>query len=637
LKSILVERTTDVNALALALSNVDTVQDVTIGAGVSGEKCEMILKDLTTVKGKLSLILTDIVDTTQAFRKLTKVGELVVDQNVKLTTLAWPALLSVEGNVQVSGNNELLEVTGPLLQHVYGFLKFESLKALTYLGLQGLVSVSTRFSIIAVPLLGSVCQVGSTLDIAPDVGEFVVAGSPRLIRGDPTLLGGAGIALIAACGGVDVTISTEAEYMQLVQDHGKTLGIARAVGEILITWPDVVEAQLSELLGRVTVTNGGIIIDGCSRLETLELIFDDLLTVGGELRVTNNQKLGSVALPKLATVGSILSISRNGGVAQVALNSLMRVGAGFEITGEPSLRSTRQTSGFVLSRLTTVGWFRLSELGNVQEVEIPSVTTVLGSVTVETMSGLSLFSMDGVAEIGDAAVFKTNAALTSVSMVLLVAIGGALKFEALGSLGTVTMPNLASAGSVEITNCNSLETLCGLGSLTADTVAGDVEINQADALVQGPETLLTSGGVPFLPDNACPIDNTTDASDFFANFSDAYYNTTTIIPITEPICMQCCPIPAYSFTPAFFGFASAGAFVLGSIFGVVVTFCCMTHHHHEVIESDLKRTTNSELQNLANQGYRNSQIQLDTPYGLDGIASGAMVMGGNDFENDIIY
>ena len=616
-----------IDAFVAAIADpINTVVDVSFGVGVTTSVCERLMTNVTTVAGKLSMILTEVDDTTTAFAKLTKIGSLEVDQNPQLTSLVFARLLAVEGSAAITKNLALVSIVSAKLQNVYGSLRFEGLALFESISMPELVSVSTQISFVDCPVLSSVCNVGAAgAANPPDVGGIDIEGSPRLVRGNTAFLAEGGVELVASCEGVDVIIETQADYEALQQEHGKTLGIARVVGNIKITWADIVEVQLSTLLGRVSITNGGIIIDGCNQLTTLEVVFDDLLTVGGELRVSNNARLESVTLPKLATVGSVLSVQQNGRVTKLDIQALVRVGATLLISGEPALSSTARVPGFLLNSLEYVGGLAVKEMSGISEIVLPALMEVKEGFVVDTLFNLRVLIADSLGTIGAGLTLKGTSLLSTISMAKLSSVGGALEWVGLRALSSVSMPMLSSAGSVSLSGLDALESLCGLG-LASGSVAGDVQILGAASLLQGPEVLLVAEGV----DDVDPCPAVPGANE--PNSTDVWYNTTTVPFTTEPICMQCCPIPAYSFTPETYGFSVAGAFVLGSMFGLIATFCCITHSRTETnVTDDLIRKNNNELMNLASQGYQMNQLNDDIGRDM------SLGLGGMGEENDIIY
>ena len=267
----------------------------------------------------------------------------------------------------------------------------------------------------------------------------------------------------------------------------------------------------------------------------------------------------------------------------------------------------------------------IKELQSVAEIVLPALTQVKEDFVVDTLSGLSILTADNLDAIGAGMILKSAPSLSRISMARLSAVGGALTWNGLSGLLSVEVPMLSSAGSLTLSGLSNLESLCGFG-LTSDGVEGDVQIVGSSKLVQGQEELLTASG--FVAVDPCPTLPPTNAS----NFTNILYNTTNVPTTTEPLCMQCCPIPSYSFTPETYGFSVAGAFVLGSMFGLLATFCCMTWSRTESnANDDLIRKNNSELINLASQGYQMNQLNddiVDMALGLRGIPGE---------ENDIIY
>ena len=613
-----------VDAFVAAMADpLNTVQDIALGAGVTKGVCNRVMKNVTSIAGKLSIILTDIDDTTAMFEQLTKVGSLEVQQNPRLTSLVFAGLLSVEGNAAITKNPALLSVTSLKLQNVYGSFTFEALPFLAGINMPELASVSTRIRFIDCPYLDSVCDIGGR--VPPDVGGVDIAGSPRLVRGNSAFLQEGGIVSPALCEGVDVIIKTQSDYDALQKEHGAILGIARVVGNIEILWADIVEVQLSTLLGRVSKTNGGIIIDGCNQLTTLAVVFGDLLTIGGELRIRNNEKLQSVTLSKLATVGSVLSVQQNGRVTRLEMDSLVRVGSTMVISGEPALSSTALAPGFLFGSLKSLGGLVVQEISSVTEIILPALTEVKEDFVIDTLSGLSILSADNLGVIGAGMTLKGAPLLSSVSMTRLVTVGGTLAWIGLGALSSVAMPTLSSAQSLTFSGLSNLQSLCGFG-LTVDGVERDVQILGSSNIVQGPKGLLDAGGL--VASGPCPTMPALNISNV-----TVWYNTTATPTTTEPLCMQCCPIPSYSFTPETYGFSVAGAFVLGSMFGLLATFCCMNHARTETnANDDLVRKNNTELLNLASQGYQMNQLNEDV--GMPGLDMGLGMPGD---ENDIIY
>ena len=176
--------------------------------------------------------------------------------------------------------------------------------------------------------------------------------------------------------------------------------------------------------------------------------------------------------------------------------------------------------------------------------------------------------------------------VATVSCNDLTSTGGDLAFSDLGAAQLLHFPNLTTvAGTLKIANCGALAKLCGMSKVSEST---KIQVTNSPALATGPVALLAKAGVtaalcittttttttstvtrtttttntttPLLQDTFTPVVNTTTST-----------TTTTMFAN----CDSCCPAAAQSFTAVEFSFGMMGALILGSLFGVGTTICCL--------------------------------------------------------------
>jgi len=229
-------------------------------------------------------------------------GAFQIDNNPRLTSLAFPLLGSVEQGLEVSRNAALTSVTFSSLASVAGTVQFTSNDAL---------------STIAFPLLTSVGQDWQSLafENLPALSTLAV---PKLAKLASTLL---------------------------LHDAG---------GELPASPPLALDfAALEQVGGMVEIYN-------TPNLQNLTL--PRLASVSRSLSVHDDRGLASVSLPQLASIGGSLDLSNDIQLATIALPVLTNVGS----EGGDSIRvdSLPVATSIAMPQLaTTVAGVRFSEIG----------------------------------------------------------------------------------------------------------------------------------------------------------------------------------------------------------------------------------------------------------------------------------
>jgi hypothetical protein len=173
--------------------------------------------------------------------------------------------------------------------------------------------------------------------------------------------------------------------------------------------------------------------------------------VDGDLRITDNAKLGNIELTELTTIGGALVVT-NTGAPQINLAQLTQVGR-VEIGTNPALTTVR---GFGATSIN--GDFVLR--GNPQLASLgtmSSLTTILGALTIDDNDALTdLSGLTGTMQrVAGVVTISGNANLTSL--------GSLSHAQQINSASILNNPKLGYCRALEIDHCvpNSTVTISG--------------------------------------------------------------------------------------------------------------------------------------------------------------------------------
>jgi len=579
------------STLANELVGVKKVQDFVIAEGVEDKLVAdfITLLQVEKIVGNLEIRGSSIVGV--VFSKVKQIGRLVARDNGNMLSLTFPKLTRIDQDMLVENNVALQSVHCPLLEAVGGALTLRLLPALSVVGMPRLATLGGNLVVDECSSLRSLCQLGLRAGGMNPSAAVGITRSPKITRGDPEIFRKAKIYAIEECRGVQIEVRSFDDFTNVQRVYNTSLGITVDVGDVTLAWNAMKTVHLGQLLQRVTVIYGDLVITGCNSLEALTTAttgLSYLTKVGGKFTVAGNEALKSIALPVLAVVESDFAMSNNNRLESIDLNRLREVRSRLSVENEKQLGSNPDVPGLKLDKLERVGGMSLKGLPRLPAVLLPQLatSTTQTGVSFTDLMAATHVTMDSLVTTTGGLRLTQLPKVATVSCNDLTSTGGDLAFSDLGAAQLLHFPNLTTvAGTLKIANCGALAKLCGMSKVSEST---KIQVTNSPALATGPVALLAKAGVtaalcittttttttstvtrtttttntttPLLQDTFTPVVNTTTST-----------TTTTMFAN----CDSCCPAAAQSFTAVEFSFGMMGALILGSLFGVGTTICCL--------------------------------------------------------------
>ncbi|MDR3350749.1 MAG: hypothetical protein LBN98_03745 [Prevotellaceae bacterium] len=447
----------DVNEFAAAVKDIDQINgSITIGAATGADTITSLagLEHLKTVTGDI-LINPAFKGDLTAFESLEKTGDLqILAKNVKTVrfpkltalragltvlyavygqvaryeTIDFPELASVDKGVRISGNIDSLTVINfPKLQQV-----------IEDLIVQGSNASAAKLQAIDLPALQ---KLGKTLSVSYwQKLERITA---------PKLETAGGITM----SGISVTAI---DFSSL-----KTVKGACSPGFIALS--EVSFPALETVTGTLSPPSS----------DALTALKFPKLEIAGSITIPNAANLTTLQFPALKTVRGELSIQLKSLASLEAFPALDSVGGRLYLYNLPNLTS------IALPSLKSAGTISAYDLANVTEIDVRGIKVKHLALYGATQTGLTLTGDDefpGLLYLGvpqpDATSFpitvqgfKTVGGLTvatsyvtAIDFPWLEHVTGLLYFY-YSSLKQIRLPNLQSAGALQVSYCDALETL----------------------------------------------------------------------------------------------------------------------------------------------------------------------------------
>jgi hypothetical protein len=196
--------------------------------------------------------------------------------------------------------------------------------------------------------------------------------------------------------------------------------------------------------------------------------FDGLVSVGGNIHVTDNNALVSVTFNDLAAVGGYFRVSSNAALTSAAFNALASVGnscadelvyCGSLVGGYFVIQNNAALTSAAFSALVTVdGFFNVQSNAALASAAFGALKTVggnfqvfLNEVLVSTTPPLGGYptaglAFDSLATVGGNLVVQNNTALPTAAFGALASVGGYFSILLNGALDSVAFRALATVG-----------------------------------------------------------------------------------------------------------------------------------------------------------------------------------------------
>lgn len=252
------------STLANELVGVKKVQDFVIAEGVEDKLVAdfITLLQVEKIVGNLEIRGSSIVGV--VFSKVKQIGRLVARDNGNMLSLTFPKLTRIDQDMLVENNVALQSVHCPLLEAVGGALTLRLLPALSVVGMPRLATLGGNLVVDECSSLRSLCQLGLRAGGMNPSAAVGITRSPKITRGDPEIFRKAKIYAIEECRGVQIEVRSFDDFTNVQRVYNTSLGITVDVGDVTLAWNAMKTVHLGQLLQRVTVIYGDLVITGAS-------------------------------------------------------------------------------------------------------------------------------------------------------------------------------------------------------------------------------------------------------------------------------------------------------------------------------------------------------------------------------------
>mmetsp|Transcript_31795 Transcript_31795/g.95555 ORF Transcript_31795/g.95555 Transcript_31795/m.95555 type:complete len:1899 (+) Transcript_31795:340-6036(+) len=355
------------------------------------------------------------------------------------------------------------------LQVVGGDVLVRDAPYLKALHMDSLHTVNGSISFATVPRLSNLCHLGSPG--GQRLANVTVSGGTDLVEAPQWVATSASLNVSACSGHPAVVIHTLEDFNSYMQNS--SLRDATELGQVVITWGAITNAQFSSIFQNKTIL-GGLMVEGCRAISTLSpgldnltivrsgLMLDNLASlttaelasltfVGGGVRIFTNPRLVAIAMPRLVTSGSIF-IYNCATLRSVPFLALQSVNGTLTLLNLRYLSPAAISNGFP-SLQSVTAQFRLDYAGR-----WPSGYTALTPISLPQLRTVGAWLV-------------RNLRVSSISCPALTSVGGAgqtgtFTWARLPDLRAVHLPSLTVvSGRISFTTVPSLSTLCPLGNL----------------------------------------------------------------------------------------------------------------------------------------------------------------------------
>ena len=277
--------------------------------------------------------------------------------------------------------------------------------------------------------------------------------------------------------------------------YDENLAIFQFVSDQNVDHVSIVSASDINIdLSAIITVGGDVTISDNQNLVTLDL--HNLASVGGNFVISNNGALLTITLPSLTSVAGSVDLSNNDAATTISLGSVTTVG------GSVNVNDNATVGSIDLGSVTSVGGsVDLSNNDAATTISLGSVTTVGGSVNVNDNATVGSIDLGSVTSVGGSVDLSNNDAATTISLGSVTTVGGSINVNDNATVGSIDLGSVTSVGGSINVNDNATAGSIDLGSVT--TVTGSVDLGgntsvitiDLGALIQAGAIVISNNGV----------------------------------------------------------------------------------------------------------------------------------------------
>lgn len=285
----------------------------------------------------------------------------------------------------------------------------------------------------------------------------------------------------------------------------------------------IVNNEIATLRGleNLTSVGGEVLISQNNNLTSLEGL-EKLISIGGDATITYNRNLINLkGAEKVTSVGGALEISYNAFLTTlIGLENLASIGNYLKMDGNPNL-----TEWLAFEKITSIsGEILIRDHLNLTSIEeLKNITYVGGSITIANNPELTkLTGLENLTAINDGIIITQNKNLTSIDgLINVTSIVGNLSISNNALTSLMPLNNLTSITGNLFISDQSLATLTGLENLSS--INGNISISNSNSItsLNGLDKIATISGDLYLNanDNLISLNGLDNLTSIGGNFT----------------------------------------------------------------------------------------------------------------------